>query len=807
MWVLYAVALLPTVLGGVFWIRSRRITFGEWAVATLVAFITTGIFHWVALRSLTADLEVWSGRVVRATHEPEWTSRSGSGDERSTEHHPECWTVTADYGSMKERYLITEEVFEGLRHRLGATKLRPAERTEWPAFESGHPFEYVADNLTGVLIPTVTVRWFENRVKATPSLFSYAEVPEGVGVFDYPMPLTKEEQDIVVGEKMASDLVEAVLGAGISLPEYERSAWHRSGRLLGRATKDFDIGAWDALCSEVGPSFKVNLIAIGFDDPDATIAHWQEAAWLGGKKNDLVICYGPPNSDGTASWVSCFGWSRSEMVKRNLETLFLTRVPGDALIPAIRTEVETHHVPKEWPDFGYMGVEPPPRAVLTLLWILLAVQGVFWTRAFLNKRHRRAVGTEEVEQVRLELKVLEEERRHVVRRERERQVLGPLAACRDPAVLIPEMMRSPARREDGSRAYVVAGLLAHLDDPGAVTGLVVALTHDRFRVRELAAFWLEDHVPDPRASEPARAAIPMLVPRLLEKDDVVRNEARRVLGLIDPEWTAVPEAVVLREKLLADIHEGRSFRGTASEEALGWLCARDPTPLLALVSTPPPSGRALAALGAATSPEGVPLFLEALRSDDAEGRFAAARGLARFGPSLKDHIPGDTCALLLPLLAHPKALPFAARALGYSQDPSAMASLRPLTGDRSPVVRATALAALACLRTDDALSAISVHAGKDESSANEAIPSLARIGNPRALDILLAIQARVDREQDTGDLIKERLIDAFGAIGGLRSIEALRTIIGTAHDTLSERARRRLRVLEEGAPTPWGTTA
>jgi len=118
--------------------------------------------------------------------------------------------------------------------------------------------------------------------------------------------------------------------------------WQSSDRLLGRARSDFNLLEWDKVNSRLGPSKKVNVIAVGFEaDSDSILGQYQEAKWAGGKKNDLVICYG--GQPGKAAWVYVFGWTESEGVKRDLESLFIKAerekedkdvvLPGMTLLP------------------------------------------------------------------------------------------------------------------------------------------------------------------------------------------------------------------------------------------------------------------------------------------------------------------------------------------------------------------------------------------------------------------------------------------------------------------------------------------
>ena len=70
MWVCYAIALIPVLLGAFLWLRTRRITFGEWMKGSAIGLVVAVGFHVYAVFSQTLDVEIVSGPVAWATHWP-----------------------------------------------------------------------------------------------------------------------------------------------------------------------------------------------------------------------------------------------------------------------------------------------------------------------------------------------------------------------------------------------------------------------------------------------------------------------------------------------------------------------------------------------------------------------------------------------------------------------------------------------------------------------------------------------------------------------------------------------------------------
>jgi hypothetical protein len=341
----YLIALVPCFIGALLWIFNHRVVWWEWMVSAAAGLLVAGIVHYAAIASMTHDTETWSGQMTRAIHWPEWieeytvthttTDSKGNTSSYTTTHHrthEQYWEAETTLGQTVQ---IPESDFQKIRKSFNNLT------TETPyksGFDSGDPNIYVAYNKTGYVYPCTASREFENRVKAAPSVFSFAKVPAGTPVFSYPP---------------------------------NGNIWN-SDRVLGTAKQVVGVRAWDLLNSDLGPRKKVNLILIGFGDRGADIAQWQQAAWIGGKKNDLVLCYGGPNEKPT--WARVFGWTESELVKANLQTILLENAVSESLLPLIRKEVVANYQIKDWKKFDYITITPRASAWYWLIGTLLITQ-------------------------------------------------------------------------------------------------------------------------------------------------------------------------------------------------------------------------------------------------------------------------------------------------------------------------------------------------------------------------------------------------------------------------------------------------
>ena len=324
----YLIACIPLIVGAIFWFKKKEVVLLEWGLSAGLGFAISGIFHLILCFSMAGDTETWSGQLTSVTHYPQWveqyevaiyktvtkTRTVGSGKDRHTEtytervfsHYETRYRTHHEYWAARDS-LRNGEVDVGQAFSDETAALFGGYETKNGGKSGFYSGDSVAANKTGKCVPTTDSRTFENRVRAAPSLFSFIQVPENVPVYEYP----------------------------------QNSNWLASDRLVGSAAQDFNLLEWDKMNARLGPSMKVNVIAVGFPlESDAMMGQYQQAKWVGGKKNDLVLCYG--GVPGKATWAFVFGWTEKEIVKRNLETLLLSG--KQPLTPKIEAEINDNSV-------------------------------------------------------------------------------------------------------------------------------------------------------------------------------------------------------------------------------------------------------------------------------------------------------------------------------------------------------------------------------------------------------------------------------------------------------------------------------
>jgi hypothetical protein len=349
----YLAALLPIAVGGFLWFRNHEVVWFEWLGGAAAAFLLAVIFHFAAIHGMTGDIETLSGQIEKATFHPEWVERyevehtdrdkDGNVTRRwTTTHyrtHYEYWDADCTYGGdYHSRHNIDRKFWEQIKRKFNNVTTEEGWKS---GFYSGDKNIYVSYNRTGFVYPTTRLHSFENRIKAAPSLFSFAKVPTNVTVHPWP----------------------------------ENSDPFSSQRLMGTASLLFDRLEFDRMNSRLGPNKRVNVIMVGFVKEGLQHGQWQEAAWIGGKKNDLVICFAGLSKSKPAEWAYVFGWTEKNLCKRQIESLMLEQPASPALLKAIEQEVAKNYVIKDWSKFDYITVQPPGWAYWVFFIVLVITQG------------------------------------------------------------------------------------------------------------------------------------------------------------------------------------------------------------------------------------------------------------------------------------------------------------------------------------------------------------------------------------------------------------------------------------------------
>lgn len=243
------------------------------------------------------------------------TSCSGSGKNRScSEHCDTCYEhsydVDWDVHSTVGRFTIDRVDRRGLD-----------EPPRWSSVQINEP---VSDT-----------RWYTNYIKGAPeSLFNKTLLVQN----KYPIP---------------------------AYPNKIYDYWHINRVVLDKVYLGDVVKLNNNLnlaLRQLGPQKQVNIVPV-FTSRDQDFARALEAAWLGGKKNDIVIVTGLDKDNETIKWVYVFSWAKMSIVNVEIRdaVMALDKLDVDAYTNVVSQYVAKSFVRRPMQEFEYLkeDIDPP----------------------------------------------------------------------------------------------------------------------------------------------------------------------------------------------------------------------------------------------------------------------------------------------------------------------------------------------------------------------------------------------------------------------------------------------------------------
>ena len=356
----YLILLVPVLVALIARLKFKAsITWPETAVQILVSCAVLGLVWLAGSYSQTHDTEIWNGEVTKKTRHHDsyvrsydcncYQSCSGSGDNRSC--HEVCSTCYEDH--------YTVDWF--LSSTIGKIRLKDLDSTSRSVYNEADPANYAAAYAGE---PCSGEFSYTNYIKAVPdSLFNMADAV--YEQFDSLIP----SYPTVYGKYHVDHVITMGMGDNIAIRDW-------NNYLAGKLKK-------------LGPASQANVIIVIVNTADQTYRHALETAWLGGKKNDIIVIIGSTNYP-SIDWVDTI--TLGQNAGNSLMTVFLRdnlmmldTVTGldnaQAIIDVIAQTVSTHFDRKPMADFEYLkdDIQPATWVVMTafILAFLLSA-GLTW---------------------------------------------------------------------------------------------------------------------------------------------------------------------------------------------------------------------------------------------------------------------------------------------------------------------------------------------------------------------------------------------------------------------------------------------
>jgi hypothetical protein len=171
------------------------------------------------------------------------------------------------------------------------------------------------------------------------------------------------------------------------IPKYPQSIYnfYSMDRVVAAGLTIPDLANWNHLLSEklktLGPARQANAVFVITKTDDPNYFYALQDAWMGGKKNDIVVVIGAPSFPQRASWVRVMALTDSDIFKVELRDalLELPELTANSVMDTFAAHAMSFKR-KSMKDFAYLDAEiDPPTWVLALIVVLIiAAYAGFW---------------------------------------------------------------------------------------------------------------------------------------------------------------------------------------------------------------------------------------------------------------------------------------------------------------------------------------------------------------------------------------------------------------------------------------------
>jgi hypothetical protein len=328
---------LPLLISLIMFVWSRgRFAWQEFATLVLVSVAVVGAGYAIGSQQSISDVEIVSGRITEKVRQRISCRHSYScncvtvscGKDCSTTQCQTCYDHSYDVQWLARTNAMDNTIYFDTLDRQG---LHPG--AEWHRAYVGEPvaFQHSYDNYIKAH-PESVLRQF------TTDYSKYQMIPYPDDVNGYRI---NRFRSLGYEEQHAADW-----------------NWHLS-----------------EIAGDLGPTKQVEPIVVAVKSADPTYEYAFQHAWLGGKKNDVVILLGVPEYP-KISWVRIMSWTDREDLKVELRDALMnigTMDQRDQLLQEIRNQLQTKFQRMHMKNYEYLLSQYEPGAGLTMFLFVLAL--------------------------------------------------------------------------------------------------------------------------------------------------------------------------------------------------------------------------------------------------------------------------------------------------------------------------------------------------------------------------------------------------------------------------------------------------
>lgn len=351
--IIYLALIIPLLFSLFLYIfYKHKLVWWELFIPLICSFLFIVLSKLIIEKALVSSEEYWGSMIDRVEYYEDWneyvhrtcsrTNCHGSGKSRSchttyydcsfVRYHAPYWQLVTTTGVAIR---ISKSEYNKLKNKFNNEYFADLGRNYHTDDGDKYYSKWLRDSISAT--PVTTKHSYENRIKAADhSIFNFKNV---------------HKDDIIK----------------FGLKEYPQITGYSMVSVLGDSTNDALIAnkKLNYINGLLGPKKQLRVFILVFKNQPISAGIYQEWYWVGGNKNEFVICIGIDNNR-KVKWSNVFSWTRNELLKSEIknfvneqDTLNLTEIVNYS-----KDKLDKGFVRRSFKEFDYLTVEPPTWAVV-----------------------------------------------------------------------------------------------------------------------------------------------------------------------------------------------------------------------------------------------------------------------------------------------------------------------------------------------------------------------------------------------------------------------------------------------------------
>lgn len=308
---------------------------GICSLAVIISFGLTTLFDY---KNQTDDVEIWSGKVIDVEHKEEWNEYHPPKVETytTTDSNGKTVTKTRTKAGYWEHHYAENHIETTDKGRFSVKRVPDGRKLTDDFVNSDKELEQYFP----IGKPTSSAHTFENKLKASYSVFKHKEISlkDYEGLPEYP----EDTNDNLTVNRLFGNF---------------KNKDKVSQRLDEINTRLNDTDNPKNI-DKVKSYKQVNLMLVNFGDKSEDYGYALQDYWKNGAKNDFVVTFGT-DSKGKIIWTHAFSWTDAEILKTDVREYIIGTNVKDMIksVDDVADMIEEKFNRKEFKEFDYIQVE------------------------------------------------------------------------------------------------------------------------------------------------------------------------------------------------------------------------------------------------------------------------------------------------------------------------------------------------------------------------------------------------------------------------------------------------------------------